>query len=60
MKHNSLVLLKAAVAVLLMYGFLSSCAATHSGCTGICSNKGKSAGKYYSISKNSNPKNWKR
>jgi hypothetical protein len=58
MKNNSLTLLKAAVAVLLMYGFLSSCASTHSGCAGVCSNKGKSAGKYYGIAKNS--KNWKR
>jgi hypothetical protein len=34
MKHNSLVLLKAAVAVLLMYGFLSSCAPSK-GCKGL-------------------------
>jgi hypothetical protein len=60
MRNNSLALLKAAVAVLLMYGFLSSCGSAHSGCAGICSNKGKSAGKYYGLSKNSNPKNWKR
>jgi hypothetical protein len=58
MKNNSLTLLKAAAVVLLMYGFLSSCASTHSGCAGVCSNKGKSAGKYYGIAKNS--KNWKR
>jgi hypothetical protein len=60
MRNNSLVLLKAAVAVLLMYGFLSSCATTHSGCTGICSNKGKRIGKYVSMQKNSNPKHWRK
>jgi hypothetical protein len=34
MKNNSLALLKAAVAVLLMYGFLSSCAPSK-GCKGL-------------------------
>jgi hypothetical protein len=34
MKHNSLGMLKAAAAVLLMYGFLSSCAPSK-GCKGL-------------------------
>ena len=59
MKDNSLGLLKAAVAVMLMYGLLSSCGVSHRGCAGICSNKGKSMGKYMSLSKNSKPSTWK-
>ena len=59
MKNNSLFLLKViAIGFVLIAMLLTSCASTHSGCAGICSNKGKSAGKYYGIAKNS--KNWKR
>lgn len=61
MKNHSLLLLKViGIGFVLIAMLLTSCASSHSGCSGICSNKGKSAGKYYSLSKNSNPKNWKR
>jgi hypothetical protein len=61
MRNHSLLLLKViGIGFVLIAMLLTSCASTHSGCVGVCSNKGKSIGKYYGLSKNSNPKNWKR
>lgn len=57
MKNNSLLLLKVAVAAVLMFG-LFSCSTSHKGCAGICSNKGKPMGKYMGLAKNSKPSTW--
>jgi hypothetical protein len=50
MKNNSLQILKALAALLVLMSFLSSCASSHK-CGGICSNNNKKQGKYTSMKK---------
>jgi hypothetical protein len=58
MKNNSGAILKwTAVAFAFMAIAMTSCASNHH-CTGLCVNKGKSAGKYLHLPKGSKPSSW--
>jgi hypothetical protein len=58
MRNNSGAILKwTAIAFAFMAIAMTSCATNHS-CTGLCVNKGKPAGKFYGMAKNSKPSSW--